>query len=138
MPVGQIHTPYKTLQDCPRASEAGGPHCTILLDARFGEALDDIEAASHLHVIYLLDKAPRETLRSKTCRDGVVRGVFANRAPSRPNPLGLSVVRLIGRKGLELTVSNLDCLDGTLLVDLKPYLPDRDNVSGATLNWKKA
>jgi tRNA-Thr(GGU) m(6)t(6)A37 methyltransferase TsaA len=136
MPVGRIRTSYQSLEECPRAGRLNGSPCTIVLEERFTEALMDIEAASHLHIMYWLDRARRDAVTAKTFRDGVVRGVFANRAPMRPNPIGLSVVRLLERKGAELTVSGLDCLDGTPVLDIKPYIPGNDNVSDATLNWK--
>jgi tRNA (Thr-GGU) A37 N-methylase len=65
-----------------------------------------------------------------------VRGVFANRSPARPNPIGIGIVRLLGREGLLLTVSGLDCLDSTPLLDLKPYLPWLDAISDATVAWR--
>jgi tRNA (adenine37-N6)-methyltransferase len=133
--VGRIHTGFKTLDECPRAGRLTAAPCTIVLADRFADGLADIEAASHLHVMYWLDKADRDAVTATTFRDGVVRGVFANRAPSRPNPIGLNVVRLLGRNGSELTVSGLDCLDGTVVLDLKPYVPGNDNVADCTLNW---
>lgn len=134
-PVGRIRTPFSALEDCPRASRRDAAPCTIVLEERFADGLTDVEAASHLHIVYWMDRASRDRLTAPTFRDGVVRGVFANRAPVRPNPLALSVVRLIGRKGAELTVSGMDCLDGTLVLDIKPYVPTSDLVEEATINW---
>lgn len=135
VPIGEIRTPYSSLDDCPRHGRDDHAGAVLEVFPQYEDALLDIESASHLHVLYWLDLAERSELVRKTPHDRVVRGVFAIRSPVRPNPIGLSVARLVRREGTRLTVSGLDCLDGTPLIDLKPYVPRHDRVEDATLTW---
>lgn len=136
-PIGRIRTPHRSLETCPRHGGDDQPPSVLELLPEYADALLGIEAASHLYIMYWLDQADRTTLLRKTPHDGVVRGVFAVRSPVRPNPLGLSVTRLISRNGTALTVGGLDCLDGTPLIDIKPYLPLYDRIEAASLAWFK-
>jgi tRNA-Thr(GGU) m(6)t(6)A37 methyltransferase TsaA len=135
-PIGSIRTPYRRLGDCPANLGSAGDPVTIELYPEYADGLSSVEAASHLIVLYWLDAAHRDRLRAVSRADGRVRGVFANRSPARPNPIGIGIVRLLGREGLLLTVSGLDCLDGTPLLDLKPYLPWLDAIPDATVAWR--
>jgi tRNA-Thr(GGU) m(6)t(6)A37 methyltransferase TsaA len=134
-PIGRIRTPHQRLEDCPRGVRCAQGSARLEIDPAYQDALLDIDQASHLHVLYWLDRSERSVLRRPTPHDGVLRGVFATRSPVRPNPIGLAVVRLMQREGRLLTVSGMDCLDGTALLDLKPYLPGADCVSDAVLTW---
>ncbi len=136
--IGRVRTPWLRLQDCPRGVRGVQESARLEISPAFSDALLGIEQASHLHVLYWLGEADRTVLRRPTPHDGVVRGVFATRSPMRPNPLGLAVVRLLHREKSHLVVSGLDCLDGTPLIDIKPYLPQADCVPGATLAWQPA
>ena len=137
-PIGRVRTPWRQLQDCPRGVRGLGEPAWLEIAPAFEDALLGIEQASHLHVLYWLHQAPRQTLRRPTPHDGVLRGVFATRSPQRPNPIGMAVAQRLRREGTRLLVSGLDCLDGTPLIDIKPYLPQADCVPGATLAWQPA
>jgi len=134
-PIGRIRTPHQRLEDCPRGVRGAQGSAQLEIDPAFEDALLDIDHASHLHVLYWLDRSERSVLRRPTPHDGMLRGVFATRSPVRPNPIGLAVVKLLRREGGLLTVSGMDCLDGTVLLDLKPYLPGVDCAADATLAW---
>jgi len=134
-PIGRIRTPHQRLEDCPRGVRSAQGNAQLEIDPAYQDALLDIDQASHLHVLYWLDRSERSVLRRPTPHDGVLRGVFATRSPVRPNPIGLAVVRLMQREGRFLTVSGMDCLDSTALLDLKPYLPGVDCVADAVLAW---
>lgn len=101
----------------------------------YAEGLRDVEGFSHLYLIYALDRAGPARLVVKPFLQDVDRGIFATRAPFRPNPIGLSLVRLLGREGNVLHVDGLDILDGTPLLDLKPYAPRFDAVDQVRGGW---
>lgn len=101
----------------------------------FAEGLADIEGFSHLYLIYHLHRAPAAQLRVNPFLQDIEHGVFATRAPCRPNPIGLSLVRLIRREGNILHLSGMDLLDGTPLLDLKPYSPRFDAVENPRGGW---
>ncbi|WP_321363306.1 tRNA (N6-threonylcarbamoyladenosine(37)-N6)-methyltransferase TrmO [uncultured Celeribacter sp.] len=117
-PIGRIHTPYKTLADCPSAPHAG-QEARIELHPAFAPGLKGLNA-SEVDVLYWFDRAARDVLQSVRPHDGVHCGVFAMRSPHRPNPIALSRVTVLSVDETGLTVSGMDCLDGTVLVDLKP------------------
>ncbi|MBI2716658.1 MAG: tRNA (N6-threonylcarbamoyladenosine(37)-N6)-methyltransferase TrmO [Rhizobiales bacterium] len=117
--IGRIRTPWKSRKDCPKNARESEAVCTVELDARWREGLTDVETCSHLVLLYWMDKAPRNlSLRT-----------FALRSPARPNPIAMSVVRLVGIEGGTLSVVGLDCLDGTPLIDIKPYFASTDSLS---------
>ncbi len=119
--VGVIRTPFSTRAMCPRQGDPeNGPTCRIEVDPVWTDALDGIEAFEVVEVFYWLDKSRRDLVRQSPKSDGRTIGTFALRSPVRPNPIGLSRVRLLGRQGNVLEVRGLDCLDGTPLIDLKP------------------
>ena len=139
--IGVIRTPFATLADCPRNGRAiqPPPLCRAVVDPAYVDGLAGLEGFTHLILIYWLDQAGPATLRFKPPFDDSERGVFATRAPRRPNPIGLSVVRF---DGIEppgtLLVHNLDCVDGTPLLDIKPYLPTTDAEPQASMGWLSA
>ena len=133
--IGRIATPWRTRQDCPKNSAESDAICTITLDPRYSEGLKDLEAASHVIVLYWMDRAPRNLVLQKPRHYGETRGVFALRSPARPNPIALSVAELVAVEGPELKVRGLDCLDGTPLLDLKPYFASTDARPAATVSW---
>jgi tRNA-Thr(GGU) m(6)t(6)A37 methyltransferase TsaA len=125
--IGRIRTPWKTRADCPKnPRQAGAAVCTIELDDRYARALEGIGAYSHLVVLYFMDRARRDLVVQVPRHLGKARGTFALRSPVRPNPVALSVAKLLKREGTKLSVTGLDCLDGTPLVDLKPYFAPVD------------
>jgi tRNA-Thr(GGU) m(6)t(6)A37 methyltransferase TsaA len=125
--IGRICTPWKTRAECPKSPrEAGQAVSTIEVDERYARALEGVEAFSHLVVLYFMDRARRDLIVQVPRHLGQARGTFALRSPVRPNPVALSVVKLIRRKGNKLSVTGLDCLDGTPLIDVKPYIATVD------------
>lgn len=135
--LGRIRTPWKERNDCPRNARESDAVCTVELDPRYAEGLKDVETCSHLVLLYWMDKAPRNLLRQVPGHYGVQRGTFALRSPARPNPIAMSVVKLLRVEGNRLSVVGLDCLDGTPLLDIKPYFTSTDSVPGAVVGWHK-
>jgi tRNA-Thr(GGU) m(6)t(6)A37 methyltransferase TsaA len=134
--IGRIRTPWTRRDDCPKNARGSDAVCTIALDPRYAAALDGVSSCSHLVVLYFMDRARRDLL-VQAPRHGERRGTFALRSPVRPNPVAMSVVRLIDIHGIILKVVGLDCLDGTPLVDIKPYFASVDSVPEATVGWHK-
>ena len=119
--IGRIRTPFASRRDCPRQGDAeAGPECRIELRPEFALALEGLEGFSRIEVLYWLHEARRDLLTQSPKGRDAVRGTFSLRSPVRPNPIGLSRVRLLARHGNVLEVRGLDCLDGTPLLDLKP------------------
>jgi tRNA-Thr(GGU) m(6)t(6)A37 methyltransferase TsaA len=116
-------------RDCPGRAE-------ILPE--FADGLADIEGFSHLYLIYHLDRADPPQLRVMPYLQDVEHGIFATRAPCRPNPIGLSLVRLLRREGCVLHLAGMDVLDGTPLLDIKPYAPRYDTVEKPCGGWTDA
>jgi tRNA-Thr(GGU) m(6)t(6)A37 methyltransferase TsaA len=134
--IGRIETPWKERKDCPKNARESDAVCTIVLDPRWTPALKDVASCSHLIVLYWMDRSPRGLVLQMP-NDGVQRGTFALRSPARPNPVAMSVARLVKVEGNRLSVVGLDCLDGTPLVDIKPYFASTDSVPEATVGWHK-
>lgn len=135
-PIGVIHSPFKDLEDMPiqPIGEASAPGSIEILPD-FVEGLKDLEGFSHVILLYHLHQVHSTKLTVTPFLDSQPRGIFATRAPTRPNPIGLSVVKLIGIEGNQLYVENLDILDGTPLLDLKPYVPEFDWQPKARIGW---
>ena len=137
-PIGHIETPFRTLADCPRNGRQlePAPVCRAVLFDDFLPGLTSLEGFSHLILIYALHGVQATDLVFTPPFDNTPRGVFATRAPWRPNKLGLSVAAFDGFAAPDtLRVRYLDCLDGTALLDIKPYLPSTDCVPEATMGW---
>ena len=124
--IGRIRTPWKERKDCPKNARESEAVCTIELDPRWAAALKDVESCSHLVVLYWMDRSRRDIVLQVPRHYGVQRGTFALRSPVRPNPIALAAVQLIGIDGATLTVRNVDCIDGTPLLDIKPYFASTD------------
>lgn len=135
--IGRIRTPWKTRDACPKNARGSDAVCTIELDPRYAAALDGVATCTHLVVLYFMDQARRDLL-VQAPRHGERRGTFALRSPVRPNPIAMSVVRLVSVDGTKLSVVGLDCLDGTPLIDIKPYFASVDAVPEAVVGWHKA
>jgi tRNA-Thr(GGU) m(6)t(6)A37 methyltransferase TsaA len=136
--VGRIHTPWKQRKDCPKNARESEAICTIEVDDRWAPALKDVESCSHLVVLYWMDRSRRDIVLQVPRHYGEQRGTFSLRSPARPNPIAMSVVRLLKVEGNKLSVVGLDCLDGTPLLDLKPYFASTDAVPDAVVGWHKA
>jgi len=136
--IGRIRTPWRERQDCPKNARESDAICTVEIDPRFQPALKDVETCSHLLLLYWMHRAPRNLLLQVPSHYGKQRGTFALRSPARPNPIALSVVRLHDLKAGCLSVSGLDCLDGTPLLDIKPYFASVDSVPEAVVGWHQS
>ena len=136
--IGRIRTPWKERKECPKNARESDAICTIEIDARWAAALKDVETCSHLVVLYWMDRAPRNLVLQVPAHYGVQRGTFALRSPARPNPIAMSVVKLMSVIGNVLSVVGLDCLDDTPLLDLKPYFASTDSAPEALVGWHSA
>lgn len=143
-PVGIIHSEHAEPGRTPiQPVCAHGSAGVVEVFPEYEEGLDDIEGFSHLHLIYWLHRSGEATnvvsgarsLRVVPFLDDVPHGIFATRSPIRPNPIGLSVVRLVERRGRELLVEDLDVLEGTPLLDIKPYVEGFDLRVGTHGGW---
>lgn len=129
--IGRIRTPFKTRSECPkntRQSEAVG---TVEIEARYGAGLEGIEKFSHVILLYLMHEARRDLIQQVPGHLGERRGTFALRSPVRPNPVSAGVVELLAVEGNTLKVRRIDCLDGTPLIDIKPYFASTDSIPDA-------
>jgi tRNA-Thr(GGU) m(6)t(6)A37 methyltransferase TsaA len=118
--IGTIHTPWRKRSECPKRGSTDGPVCSIVVDARWCEALTDIMQHKRIQVLYWMHHARRDLVLQTPYRTGLTTGSFALRSPVRPNPIASSLVELVAVHGTTLQVRGLDCLDGTPLIDLKP------------------
>lgn len=137
-PIGHVSSPFDERAAAPRQGRLSeGVSATIELvdDSRFRDALLDVDLWDYLWVLFWFHLNDRWRPRVRPPRSAVKRGVFATRSPHRPNPIGLSVVRLDRVEGLTLHISEVDMLDGTPVLDLKPYLAWADSIPGAGEGW---
>ncbi len=118
--IGRIHTPWTSRMETPRQGRQDGPICRIEIFEPWVAGLDGIEKYPSLEVLYWLHLSRRDLVHQSPASDGATRGTFSLRSPVRPNPIGTSMVTLVGREGAIVSVRGLDCLDGTPLLDLKP------------------
>jgi tRNA-Thr(GGU) m(6)t(6)A37 methyltransferase TsaA len=133
--VGRVRTPWTLRADCPRNSGQSEAVCTLEVDPRFVPALRSLAGTSHLIVLYWMDRAPRNLVAQQPRHALEPRGTFALRSPARPNPIAVSVVELLDIDGGRLRVRGLDCLDGTPLLDIKPYFASTDAKPEARVGW---
>lgn len=135
-PIGVIHSPFARVEGMPiQPSRAKGVEGLVEVFPEFQEGLRDLEGFSHLILLYHFHMVSGYSLRVIPFLDKEPRGVFATRAPKRPNPIGLSVVRLGRLEGGSLRVLDVDILDGTPLLDIKPYVPEFDSRSQVRIGW---
>ncbi len=135
-PIGIIRSEHQRPEQTPiQPAFATGCRGRVELHPTFAAGLDDLTGFSHVYLISHLDRAGPARLRVKPFLQDIERGVFATRAPCRPNPIGLSLVRLLRREGPVLHVDGIDVLDGTPLLDLKPYAPRYDAVENPRGGW---
>lgn len=135
-PIGVLRTPHTDLADMPiQPSGARGVAGFAEIDPAYTDGLKDLAGFSHLILLYHLHRAPAPAMLARPFLDSVERGVFATRAPCRPNPIGLSVVRLLGVEGNVLRLADVDMLDGSPLLDIKPYVPAFDAPGECRAGW---
>jgi tRNA (adenine37-N6)-methyltransferase len=133
--IGTIQTKYDTPEEMPIQPKGSDMKGTVILFDEYIEGLDSIDLFSHLILLYCFHQVKDMKLKVKPFLDSQERGVFATRAPLRPNHIGLSVVRLIEVKGNKLFIDNIDVLNGTPLLDIKPYVPKFDIYNDANNGW---
>jgi len=131
--IGRIRTPWNERSQCPKNARGSDAVCTLEVDPRYAAALDGVAGCSHLIVLYFMHKARRDLMVQAPRHHPVPRGTFSVRSPVRPNPIALSVAKLIAVEGTTLKVVGVDCLDGTPLIDIKPYFASVDAVPEATI-----
>ena len=135
-PIGIIHSPHTSKDSCPiqpvYAAEAVG---RIEVFKEYEAGLKDIETFSHIYLLYLFDRAGEVEMVRATFLDDETRGIYASRHPCRPNGIGMSIVKLVGRENNVLMVTGVDMLDGTPLLDIKPYIPKFDHIASASEGW---
>ena len=133
--IGRIRTPWKRREDCPKNPRETDEICTLEIEERWAGGLAGLETVSHVVVLYWMDQARRDLVLQAPHHYTERRGTFALRSPVRPNPIAVSVVRLVRIEGNTLTVVGLDCVDDTPLLDLKPYFASTDSVPDASVGW---
>ena len=136
-PIGYARSPIASAEFAPiQPVYAGGVEGTIELLPEYVPALDGLEGFSHIFVLYHFHMTQGERLKTKPYLLEREMGVFATRAPCRPNRIGLSVVRLLGIEGCRLRVAGIDMLDGTPVFDVKPYVGRFDRIEGTVDGWQ--
>jgi len=135
-PIGFIKTPFKEPKGTPiQPTAAKGIRATIELKEEYSTALQDLAGFSHIILLYHFHLSKEPSLVIEPFLDGKKHGVFACRAPSRPNPIGISIVRLIEIDANKITIEDVDILDGTPLLDIKPYVEDFDKRDNTRSGW---
>lgn len=138
-PIGIIQSPFKKLVDMPiQPKGAADIEGRVVVEKKYEEGLADLEGFSHIYLLYEFHLAKREELTVTPFMDDHPRGVFATRSPLRPNHIGLSIVELQRREGNELIIRGVDILDGTPLLDIKPYIRQFDYVEKSRSGWCSA
>jgi tRNA-Thr(GGU) m(6)t(6)A37 methyltransferase TsaA len=134
--IGVVHTPFREPKGTPiQPPSAYGVEGTVELFSEYADGLKDLDGFSHIILIYHFHLSKAASLQVKPFMDDEVRGVFAMRGPSRPNPIGLSVVRLEAVEGNVLRIRDVDIVDGTPLLDIKPYVPEFDARDVDRIGW---
>ena len=135
-PIGIIHTPFTSLEGMPiQPAAAAGIRGTIEMLEEYHEGLKDLDGFSHIILLYHFHQSQGFKLHVVPFMDNEPRGLFATRAPRRPNPIGLSVVQLDSIENGVLHIQNVDILDGTPLLDIKPYVPEFDSAENIRTGW---
>ncbi len=140
-PIGAIHSPFKDIEGMPiQPSGALRTAGTVEIESEYANGLRDLEGFSHIFLIYHFHLAKGYSLEVRPFLDDNLRGVFSTRAPRRPNPIGISVVKLVRVEGCRLLIEDVDVVDGTPLLDIKPYVPEFDVREVERIGWlsKKA
>lgn len=140
-PIGLIHSPFKDIKGMPiQPTGARGIKGTIEINSEYIEGLQDLDGFSHIFLIYHFHLSKGYSLMVKPFMDDTIKGLFATRAPRRPNPIGISVVRLVKIEKNILHIEDVDIIDGTPLLDIKPYVPKFDIHKVEKIGWlsKKA
>ena len=138
-PIGIIHSPFPGIENVPiQPTAAAGILGTVEVFAEFAAGLKDLEGFSHIILLYHFHRVTQSRLVVTPFLDQELRGLFATRAPARPNPIGLSVVKLLSIEANVLQIENVDIVDGTPLLDIKPYVPEFDHYKVQRTGWLAA
>ena len=140
-PIGIVHSPFKGPKGTPiQPSGATGVKATIEIFPQYVEGLQDLEAFSHIILLYHFHLSKSYKLKVRPFLDDAEHGVFSTRAPARPNPIGMSVVRLVRIENAAIYIQEIDIIDQTPLLDIKPFVPDFDTRNAERIGWlaKKA
>lgn len=137
-PIGIIHTPFKNLKGIPIQFSMSNTKGTIEIFPDYIEGLKDLSGFSHLYCVYFFDMVKQPVpLQSKPFLMNEKKGVFAIRTPFRPNPIGISILGILNVQDNQITVDNVDLLDKTPILDLKPYASQFDNIKTTKIGWLK-
>lgn len=135
-PIGTIRSPFKHTNDMPiQPSGARGVRGTVEIESEFVPGLRDLEGFSDIILIYHFHLSKGYSLEVKPFLDDITHGVFSTRAPKRPNPIGISMVKLIRIEGHILQIEDVDIVDGTPILDIKPYVPEFDVRKVERIGW---
>ena len=134
-PIGVIHSPFPEKDQTPIQASRSQVIGLVEVYPEFADGLKDIEDLSHIFLIYVFHKSSGYALQVRPFLDDQEHGVFATRHPCRPNPIGISIVRLLTRQENALTIEGVDVLDGTPLLDIKPYVHDFDMRTETRGGW---
>jgi tRNA-Thr(GGU) m(6)t(6)A37 methyltransferase TsaA len=134
-PIGVMHSPFVSPEGMPIQAVASTTEGEVEIYEQYSEGLRDLDGFDHVILLYQFHLATKEMLKVKPFLDDQYRGVFATRAPARPNRIGLSVVRLLKVEGNILKVTNVDIVSGTPIIDIKPYIPAFDDRPDGRIGW---
>ncbi len=135
-PIGIIHSPFREPKGTPIQPPGAKGICgTVEVFPEYADGLKDVDGFPHLILLYHFHLSQGASLEAKPYMDNEARGVFAMRGPSRPNPIGISVVRLLEVEGNILHIQDIDIVDGTPLLDIKPYVPEFDKREVEKIGW---
>jgi tRNA-Thr(GGU) m(6)t(6)A37 methyltransferase TsaA len=133
--IGVIHSPFIDKNQTPVQPAFSNAVGQVEIFPEFAEGLQDLEGFSHIILFYVFHESKDFSLRVKPILDDKIHGLFATRYPYRPNPIGFSLVRLLEKEASALKIEGIDVLDGTPLLDIKPYVPDFDVVLNTRVGW---
>jgi len=137
-PIGVIHTLFKTLKGIPNQSAMSDEKGIIEIFKEYHPALKDLDGFAYIYCLYYFDMVKLPVpLQSKPFLDDDIKGIFAIRSPFRPNPIGISILEVLGIDGNKIHVNNVDILDKTPILDIKPYVPEIDTRVSDKIGWLK-
>ena len=134
-PIGIIHSPFREKKITPIQSSRSSETGRIEIFTEYLEGLQDIDDITYIILLYIFHRSSGYDLSVKPFLDDEKRGLFATRYPKRPNPIGISIVKLVDRQENILIVEGIDVLDQTPLLDIKPFIPEFDNRTGGSTGW---
>jgi tRNA-Thr(GGU) m(6)t(6)A37 methyltransferase TsaA len=128
--IGTIHAPFKEPKDAPRQGRGSDTLSVVEIDQAYAPGIGTMEGISYIWILYWMDRADRKTLFARRTDWNEARPVFTTRSPARPNPIALSIGKIESVEGNTITVSGIEALDGSPVLDIKPYVPEIDSVTG--------